>query len=90
MDDIFTSIWIKISKPGAKGLLVCGLYREHQYLNQDSDWSLQPVEQIRRWTQFLKQVETARFSSICHIIGDFNLDYLKWTSLDHLHLQMIH
>ena len=78
MDDIFSSIWVKISRQGAKGLLVCGLYREHQYLNQASDWSLQPIEQSRRWSQFLRQVETARISSICHIIGDFNLDYKKW------------
>ena len=48
MDDIFTSIWLKISRPGTKGLLVCGLYREHQYLNQDSDWSLHPSDQNKR------------------------------------------
>ena len=89
MDDVFSSIWIKISRPGVKSLLICGLYREHQYLNQDSDWSLQPVEQNRRWAQFLSQVETARISSMCHIIGDFNLDHKKWTTPDHNHLQMI-
>ena len=89
MDDIFSSIWIKIARRGIKGLLVCGLYREHQYLNQDSDWSLHPTEQSRRWSQFLRQVETARISSICHIIGDVNLDYKKWTVPDHSQLQMI-
>ena len=62
MDDIFSSIWIKIKRPGSKGLLICGLYREHQYLLQDTDWSLQPVEQNRRWMHFLRQVETARLS----------------------------
>ena len=89
MDDVFSSIWVKISRPGVKILLVCGLYREHLYLNLDSEWSLQPVEQNRRWSQFLKQVESARISSICHIIGDVNLDYKKWDTPDHLHLQMI-
>ena len=72
-----------------KGLLICGLYREHQYLHQDSDWSLQPAEQSRRWSNFLRQVETARLSAICHIIGDFNLDFMKWTTPDFSHLQMI-
>ena len=89
MDDIVSSIWIKISRQGVKGLLVCGIYREHQYLNQVSDWSLQPAEQSRRWSQFLRQVETARISSICHLIGDFNLDYKKWNAPDFAHLQMI-
>ena len=89
MDDIFTSIWLKIKRPGSKGLLICGLYREHQYLLQDTDWSLQPIEQIRRWSHFLRQVETARLSDICHIIGDVNLDFIKWNTPDHSQLQMI-
>ena len=89
MDNVFSSIWIKISRPGVKSLMICGLYREHQYLNQDSDWSLQPIEQSRRWTKFLSQVETARIASTCHIIGDFNLDHIRWNTPDHLHLQMI-
>ena len=89
MDDIFTSIWLNILRQGTKGFLVCGLYREHQYLNQLSDWSLQPLEQTRRWSHFLRQVETARISSICHIIGDCNLDYKKWDTPDFAHLQMI-
>ena len=89
MDDVFTSIWLKIKRPGSKGLLICGLYREHQYLLQDTDWSLQPLEQSRRWSHFLRQVETARLSDICHIIGDVNLDFVKWNSPDHSQLQMI-
>ena len=89
MDDIFTSIWIKISRPGAKSLLICGIYREHQYLQQDSDWSLQPAEQVRRWSNFLRQVETARLSASCYLIGDFNLDFIKWDTPDFSQSQMI-
>ena len=89
MDDTVSSIWIRISRQGVKGLLVCGIYREHQYLNQLSDWSLQPAEQSRRWSNFLRQVETARISSICHLIGDVNLDYKKWNAPDFAHSQMI-
>ena len=80
---------MKISRRGIKSLLVCGIYREHQYLNQASDWSLQPIEQCRRWSQFLRQVESARISSTCHIIGDVNLDYVKWTAPDFSQQQMI-
>ena len=89
MDDIVTSIWIKISGRGGKGMLVCGVYREHQYLNQQSDWSLQPAEQALRWAQFMRQIETARVTNTCHILGDFNLDYNKWTAPDFAHAQMI-
>ena len=89
MDDIVSSIWIKISSRGLKSVLVCGVYREHQYLSQPSDWSLHPNEQIKRWAAFLKQVETARISSTCHIIGDCNLDYNKWLSPDYSQSQMV-
>ena len=89
MDDTFSSIWVKISRQGIKSLMVCGLYREHQYLAQDNDWSLHPTEQTRRWTNFLRQVESARISSTCHLIGDFNLDYKKWTAPDFTQAQMI-
>ena len=80
MDDIFSSIWIKITRQETK---------EHQYLNQDNDWSLQPLEQNKRWSNFFRQVETARISETCHIIGDVNLDYQKWDLPDFAHLQMI-
>ena len=89
MCDTVTSIWIKISRHGTKSLLVCGVYREHQYLSQLSDWSLQPAEQSSRWTQFLRQIETARIASTCHVTGDFNLDYKKWNFPDAAHVQMI-
>ena len=37
----------------------------------------------------MRQVETARVTSICHITGDFNLDYTKWDAPDFAHAQMI-
>ena len=89
MDDTFSSIWVKISRQGMKSIMVCGVYREHQYLSQDNDWSLHPTEQTKRWTNFLRQVENARISSTCHLIGDFNLDYKKWTTPDYSQMQMI-
>ena len=89
MDNIVTSIWLKISRQGLKSILVCGVYREHQYLKQDTDWSLQPQEQIRRWNTFLRQVETARITATCHIIGDVNLDFNKWSAPEQSQAQMV-
>ena len=85
MVESVSSIWIKLSIPGSKPVLICGVYREHQYLGQVTDWSLQPEEQARRWNTFLRQVERASQSSICHLIGDFNLDFKRWNSPDQAH-----
>ena len=56
MDNVVTSIWVKVSEPGVRKVFVCRVYREHKYLNQESDWSLQPQEQLSRWKMFLRQV----------------------------------
>ena len=37
----------------------------------------------------MRQVETARVTSTCHITGDFNLDFTKWDVPDFAHSQMI-
>ena len=89
MDEEVTSIWAKVSTKGARKVLVCGVYREHQYMNQDTDWSLAPAEQLRRWKTFLRQVERAANTSSCQIIGDINLDYEKWANPDGGHAEMV-
>ena len=90
MCDSVTSIWIKIS-PDAEPRVYWFVEStgNTNTLSQVSDWSLQPAEQSSRWTQFLRQIETARITSTCHVTGDFNLDYKKWNSPDVAHVQMI-
>ena len=89
MEETFSSIWIKLSIPGNKSVLICGAYREHQYLCQTTDWSLHPDEQAIRWNIFLKQVERASATSICHLLGDFNLDFNRWNTPDQAHKKMV-
>ena len=89
MNDKIASIWVKFSRPGARKLLVCGIYREHRYLHQDSDISSQPVAQLARWNNFMKQVEDAGTSASIHIIGDTNLDYQRWQNPDWNHRDMV-
>ena len=48
-----------------------------------------PVRQVDRWTRFVRQWIKAAHTSDCTVIGDVNLDKMKWLHPDHLHLQMI-
>ena len=89
MDETVASIWVKVSTTGMRKTLVCGVYREHQFLHQQTDLSLQPQEQIKRWKTFLSQVEKVSNTASCNIIGDFNLDYIKWSDPDFRHSQMV-
>ena len=44
---------------------------------------------MRRWNTFLAQVEKASTNSSCHIIGDFNLDHLRWATPPQKHMQLV-
>ena len=89
MNDLVTSIWLKISPLGSRKMLLCGIYREHQFLYQPDSLSLQPAEQQRRWTSFMDQIDRSANNSSVHIIGDFNLDYNKWTTPEFKHTQLV-
>ena len=69
--------------------MICGVYREHQFLYQPDSLSLQPGEQLRRWTSFMDQIERSANNSSVHIIGDFHLDYNKWTTPESKHTQLV-
>ena len=79
MNDIFSSIWLELGLPRKKKILVCNLYRDWQYLDQDSDESLSTAAQLTRWLSFLDQWEAAMAEDKeIHVMGDTNLDFLKW------------
>ena len=89
MDNTVASIWVKISKHGARRVLVGGIYREHRYLDQPTDISYQPAQQLSRWNTFLKQVEKASSTASCHVIGDVNMDFLRWMNPDQAHKNLV-
>ena len=79
MSDSFSSVWLEVGLPRQKKLLVCNLYRDWQYLDQDSNASLATAAQLERWLNFLDQWETAiQEDREIHVLGDTNLDFLKW------------
>ena len=55
MSEDFSSIWLEVGLPKQKKILVCNLYREHQYLKQDDSTSSSHNEQLSRWMMFLDQ-----------------------------------
>ena len=53
MDDL-TNIWVEVKGEGFRKLVVGGIYREHQLLNDDSE-SLSEKEQFERWCRTWRQ-----------------------------------
>ena len=73
-------IWIKVGAPGRKPLKIGGFYRELSLLKQGTpNLSNDPNRQLARWNTLLEGWKAAAAGDApCLIIGDINLDYLKW------------
>ena len=83
MDEEFSSIWLEVGLSRQKKFLISHIYRDWQYLGQQNQDSLTVQEQKRRWDIFLHQWESAiQEKSEIHIQGDFNLNFLDFSSLD--------
>ena len=80
MDTTIPSIWVKGIVKGRKPLIIGGIYREYHHLlvptpNNTDDWALQ----VQRWKTTIQGWKRASRNSKCIILGDLNVDYLKWS-----------
>ena len=88
MDPRVSSIWVKMGGRGVKKLIIGGIYREHTLLKQqDPNNSAAPAEQEARWSIFISQWLRANTMGPSIIIGDTNLDLIKWDSPDQIKCQ---
>ena len=90
MNGEIASIWFQTGTKGRNKILVGGMYREHSIKgiptpNNSGDES----EQIRRWRTFISQWKEAAHHPSVIVIGDINLDILKWTNPERMHIPMI-
>ena len=88
MDDKISSVWMKISGRGVKTLHIGAIYREHTILQQPIPTDSETC-QLERWKHFIRQWKKANQSADCIILGDTNLDHLKWGSPDQINLNMV-
>ena len=71
-------------------MTVGGVYREHQLLYQPRPNPTLPEEaQIDRWLLLLESWKLAGRKSMCTVLGDMNLDYLRWENPDQAHAIMV-
>ena len=90
MDSVSASIWISLPRRGQKKIMVGAIYREQHLLrvgtpNNTDD----PSEQERRWKNILEQWKRASIGNECYLVGDINLDHLKWETPEYRHKKMI-
>ena len=81
MSTDISSIWLKIVKKGPKKLVIGGTYREHKFLYQNDDSSNTQAAQLSRWQKTLNQWAAAGSGTTCFLLGDCNVDMLKWNDI---------
>ena len=89
MDDMTATIWISVGSNKKKALRIGGLYREHQQLGMGDGNASRLELQLRqedRWRKMLRNWKNAGRNKNCIVIGDINLDYIKWNEPEH-HLE---
>ena len=90
MSNKFSSIWIKIGNRGKTSLRIGGAYREHYLIRQpEPNNSRDQINQEIRWNNFVGQWKSACNSGPTVVIGDINLDLLKWETPDQILENMV-
>ena len=75
--DLETSVWVQLSHPGRKPLLIQALYRQFQQLGRKG--SITPASQTARWHKIINKWELANAEDKEIItVGDLNLNCLRW------------
>ena len=83
-DDTLSAIWLEVGMPRQKKILVANVYREWKFMNQgeNNDSGSIPA-QLERWCKFLTKWEAALAEGKeVMVLGDVNIDFLKWTRTD--------
>ena len=90
MDSVTASVWVSLPRRGQKKIMVGAIYREQHLLRvgipNNTD---EPREQESRWKIILDQWKRASRGTECYVVGDLNLDFLKWENPEFRHKKMI-
>ena len=76
-------IWVKVGTQKENSILIGGIYRQHKLLSTEHrDVTRQQLllEQERRWEKIIRKWKTISRNVNCVVIGDLNLDHLRWSS----------
>ena len=82
-DNTLSAVWLEVGMPRQHKILVATFYREWQNVHQVDNSSRSVTDQLERWCNFLDKWESALSEGKEVIVmGDINLDFLKWTRSD--------
>ena len=84
MEENTASIWLELKRTGQKKVHIGGIYREHRLLLQDEDTGTDTDQ-----NNFVNSWVLAGNRTNCFLLGDTNLDHLKWARPENGHNTMV-
>jgi len=83
MSDQVSTVWLEVGLPHKRKFLVCHIYREWGYMRQPDKTSHSRTAQLDRWNTIVSKWEEAlRGDKEVLVLGDVNLNSLKWATDD--------
>ena len=92
MDQDTATIWCKIGNTKKNSLVIAGIYRQHLVLGNNSTpatWLERQKQQEERWEKVIRKWCNTSRNSNCIVIGDINLDHLRWSNPPQHHENMV-
>ena len=90
MHEDISIIWASINDSSKKKIMVGGVYREHRLLLQPKpNTTKTDTAQNQRWNLIISSWKRAAEGNVCTLIGDTNLDYLRWSTPEASHVRMV-
>ena len=83
MDEDTAVIWIRVGQDKRNSMTVGGVYRQHKLLGghqKDATRLEVQRQQENRWRRICSRWKNIAKNNKCVVVGDINLDYLRWTN----------
>ena len=90
MEKDLSMIWLRLGRKTASSTILGGIYREQKLLLQSKpNLTGEPPVQLERWQRIIGHWKTIASSNKCTVIGDINLDFLRWENPDYHQKKMV-
>ena len=90
MEEDISAIWVRVGKKSKSSLHIGSIYREHKHIAQTQpNLSGDISAQNERWNRTVNMWRKATKNARCTMLGDVNLDFLKWEAPDHEQTTMV-
>ena len=92
MDLDTATIWCKIGNTKKNSLVIAGIYRQHLLLGDTATpatWLERQNQQEDRFEKVIRKWSNTSRNTNCIVIGDLNLDHLRWSNPPQHHEKMV-